>query len=62
MTADQDVAAETYPHRHRDVAGGRVVSRLIIRPFWYGALRQLLLGTAAAAVPFFIGYLVGAIV
>ncbi len=41
------------------VAGGGIVARLTDRPFWRGALRQLLLGTAAAGLTYLIGTLVG---
>jgi len=41
------------------VAGGGVVARLTDRPFWRGAVRQLLLGAAAAAITFGIGTAVG---
>ena len=41
------------------VAGGGMVARLTERPFWRGALRQLLLGAAAAGVTYLIGILVG---
>jgi VIT1/CCC1 family predicted Fe2+/Mn2+ transporter len=41
------------------VAGGGVVSRLTDRPFWRGAVRQLVLGAAAAAITFGIGAAVG---
>jgi len=41
------------------IFGGGIVSRLTMRPFWYGALRQLALGAAAVAVTFGIGNLVG---
>lgn len=41
------------------VAGGGLVARLTDRPFWRGALRQLLLGAAAAAITFGIGLAVG---
>jgi vacuolar iron transporter family protein len=41
------------------VVGGGVVSRLTERPFWRGALRQLLLGTGAAAITYLIGIAVG---
>jgi VIT1/CCC1 family predicted Fe2+/Mn2+ transporter len=41
------------------VAGGGMVARLTDRPFWRGALRQLLLGAAAAGVTYLIGILVG---
>jgi len=39
---------------------GAVVSRLTSTSAWYGGLRQLLLGAAAALVTFGIGWLVGA--
>ena len=39
---------------------GALVARLTTRAPWYGGLRQLGLGAAAAAVTFFIGSLVGA--
>ena len=41
------------------VIGGGVVARLTDRPFWRGALRQLVLGAAAAAITFGIGAAVG---
>ncbi|MDQ2810293.1 MAG: VIT1/CCC1 transporter family protein [Actinomycetota bacterium] len=41
------------------VAGGGMVSRLTERPFWRGALRQLLLGAAAAGITYLIGIGVG---
>jgi vacuolar iron transporter family protein len=41
------------------VAGGGMVARLTSRPFWRGAIRQLLLGAAAAAITFGIGMAVG---
>jgi VIT1/CCC1 family predicted Fe2+/Mn2+ transporter len=41
------------------VAGGGMVARLTGRPFWRGAIRQLLLGAAAAAITFGIGAAVG---
>jgi vacuolar iron transporter family protein len=41
------------------VAGGGLVSRLTARPFWRGALRQLLLGAVAAGITYLIGTLVG---
>jgi VIT1/CCC1 family predicted Fe2+/Mn2+ transporter len=41
------------------VAGGGMVSRLTDRPFWRGALRQLLLGAAAAGITYLIGIGVG---
>ncbi len=39
--------------------GGGVVARLTDRPFFRGALRQLLLGAGAASVTYLIGHLVG---
>jgi VIT1/CCC1 family predicted Fe2+/Mn2+ transporter len=41
------------------IAGGGVVARLTGRPFWRGALRQLLLGALAAGVTYLIGLAVG---
>ena len=41
------------------VVGGGVVSRLTDRPFWRGALRQLLLGGLAAGLTYLIGLAVG---
>ena len=41
------------------VAGGGIVSRLTNRPFWKGALRQLLLGAVAAGLTYLIGLAVG---
>jgi VIT1/CCC1 family predicted Fe2+/Mn2+ transporter len=41
------------------VAGGGIVARLTGRPFWRGALRQLLLGACAAGITYLIGILVG---
>lgn len=38
---------------------GALVSRITGRPWWYGGLRQLTLGGAAAAVTFAVGSLVG---
>jgi vacuolar iron transporter family protein len=38
---------------------GALVSRLTARAWWYGGLRQLILGGAAAAVTFAVGSLVG---
>jgi VIT1/CCC1 family predicted Fe2+/Mn2+ transporter len=40
------------------VAGGGMVARLTARPFWRGALRQLLLGAAAAGITYLIGTLI----
>jgi VIT1/CCC1 family predicted Fe2+/Mn2+ transporter len=41
------------------IAGGGVVARLTGRPFWRGALRQLVLGALAAGVTYLIGLAVG---
>jgi VIT1/CCC1 family predicted Fe2+/Mn2+ transporter len=41
------------------VAGGGVVARLTNRPFWKGALRQLVLGAFAAGITYLIGLAVG---
>ena len=41
------------------VAGGGMVSRLTARPFWRGALRQLVLGACAAGITYLIGMGVG---
>ena len=41
------------------VVGGGIVARLTDRPFWRGALRQLLLGAGAAGLTYLIGTLVG---
>ena len=41
------------------VAGGGMVARLTDRPFWRGAVRQLVLGAAAAAITYGIGVAVG---
>lgn len=41
-------------------ATGALVARLTARPMWYGGLRQLLLGGAAAAVTYWVGSLFGA--
>jgi vacuolar iron transporter family protein len=41
------------------VAGGGMVARLTARPFWRGALRQLVLGACAAGITYLIGILVG---
>jgi VIT1/CCC1 family predicted Fe2+/Mn2+ transporter len=40
------------------VAGGGMVARLTARPFWRGALRQLVLGACAAGITYLIGTLV----
>lgn len=39
---------------------GAVVTRLTVRPWWYGGLRQMLLGGVAAAITYAVGSLVGA--
>jgi len=41
------------------VAGGGIVARLTDRPFWRGAIRQLLLGAFAAGITYLIGIGVG---
>jgi vacuolar iron transporter family protein len=41
------------------IAGGGIVSRLTDRPFWRGALRQLVLGACAVGVTYLIGTFVG---
>jgi VIT1/CCC1 family predicted Fe2+/Mn2+ transporter len=41
-------------------ACGAIVSRVTTRSWWFGGLRQLILGAAAAALTYFIGDLVGA--
>ena len=41
------------------VIGGGAVARITDRPVWRGAARQLLLGAAAAAITYGIGYAVG---
>ena len=41
------------------VTGGGMVARLTGRPFWRGALRQLVLGACAAGITYLIGLLVG---
>jgi VIT1/CCC1 family predicted Fe2+/Mn2+ transporter len=41
------------------VAGGGMVARLTGRPFWKGAARQLVLGSAAAGITYLIGLAVG---
>ncbi len=40
------------------VAGGGMVARLTDRPFWRGALRQLVLGACAAGITYLIGTLI----
>ncbi len=39
---------------------GALVTRVTSRPWWFGGLRQVVLGSAAFAVTFWIGSLVGA--
>ena len=39
---------------------GAVVTRLTVRPWWYGGLRQMLLGGVAAAITYGVGSVVGA--
>jgi VIT1/CCC1 family predicted Fe2+/Mn2+ transporter len=41
------------------IVGGGLVARLTERPFWRGALRQLLLGACAAGITYLIGMAVG---
>ena len=41
------------------IAGGGMVARLTDRPFWRGAVRQLILGAAAAGITYLIGMGVG---
>ena len=41
------------------IAGGGMVARLTGRPFWRGALRQLVLGALAAGITYLIGLSVG---
>lgn len=41
------------------IVGGGMVARLTNRPFWKGALRQLLLGAVAAGLTYLIGLAVG---
>jgi vacuolar iron transporter family protein len=41
------------------IIGGGVVARLTSRPFWRGALRQLILGAVAAGFTYLIGLAVG---
>jgi vacuolar iron transporter family protein len=44
------------------VVCGAVVARVTIRPWWYGGLRQALLGGVAAAVTYAFGLLIGGVV
>ena len=39
--------------------GGGIVARMTDRPFWRGALRQLILGAFAVGITYLIGTLVG---
>ena len=41
------------------IAGGGMVARLTDRPFWRGAVRQLILGACAVAITYLIGVGVG---
>jgi VIT1/CCC1 family predicted Fe2+/Mn2+ transporter len=41
------------------IAGGGMVARLTARPFWRGALRQLVLGVLATGITYLIGLAVG---
>ena len=41
------------------IAGGGMVARLTDRPFWRGAVRQLILGACAAGITYLIGMAVG---
>jgi vacuolar iron transporter family protein len=41
------------------ILGGGIVARMTNRPFWRGALRQLLLGAVAAGITYLIGLAVG---
>ena len=41
------------------IVGGGMVARLTNRPFWRGAVRQLVLGACAAAITYLIGVAVG---
>jgi vacuolar iron transporter family protein len=43
------------------IVGGGLVARLTDRPFWRGALRQLVLGALAAGITYLIGLAVGGI-
>jgi VIT1/CCC1 family predicted Fe2+/Mn2+ transporter len=44
------------------IVGGGIVARLTSRPFWRGALRQLVLGVLATGLTYLIGRAVGGIV
>jgi VIT1/CCC1 family predicted Fe2+/Mn2+ transporter len=41
------------------IAGGGMVARMTDRPFWRGAVRQLILGACAAGITYLIGMAVG---
>jgi VIT1/CCC1 family predicted Fe2+/Mn2+ transporter len=41
------------------IVGGGLVARLTNRPFWRGAIRQLVLGVFAAGLTYLIGLAVG---
>ena len=41
------------------IVGGGMVARLTDRPFWRGAVRQLILGAGAVAITYLIGVGVG---
>jgi len=41
------------------IAGGGMVARMTDRPFWRGAVRQLILGAVAAGITYLIGMAVG---
>jgi VIT1/CCC1 family predicted Fe2+/Mn2+ transporter len=41
------------------IAGGGLVARMTNRPFWRGAVRQLVLGSVAAGITYLIGLAVG---
>jgi len=43
------------------IGGGGIVARLTARPFWRGALRQLVLGAFAAGLTYLIGLAVGGV-
>ena len=43
------------------IVGGGMVARLTDRPFWRGAVRQLLLGACAAGITYLIGVAVGSV-
>jgi vacuolar iron transporter family protein len=41
------------------IVGGGMVARLTDRPFWRGAVRQLVLGACAVTITYLIGMAVG---